>query len=278
MDTPDTFNAAIEAGKALTQLHQVKNFKPVITMQGGKIELVPEKLATPRFLTAAPLFNDASAFVVYVNQFKVAATRIFYTDQGAFAAVIDYHEDGGSNAKPKHGDHIARLALVRSPEWKEWAEHNEKAMGQQSFAEFIEDNAKDLLQPDPETMLRVASGLHATVGATFRQATNQANGQIQLAFDESINGTVNGKEEAIPTTFQIGLRPFMGCDRYPVDCRLRYRIDRSQGAALKLHFKALHLDWITETALGGIVAKIRDETGIAPALGQHDAATFARGI
>lgn len=276
---PSDIAAAIQAGKDQTVLlPEIKGFKRQIVMPGAKLaDLTPDKLEAPRFLTAAPTFNDAGAFIAYVNQFKVAATRIFYTDQGTFVAVIDYHDGGGSDASPKHGDHIALLALVRSPEWKEWAEHNEKAMGQQSFAEFIEDNAKDLLQPDPETMLRVASGLHATVGATFRQATNQANGQIQLAFDETINGTVNGKEEAIPTTFQVGLRPFMGCSRYPVDCRLRYRIDRSQGAALKLHYKALHLEWITETALDGIVAKVKDETGIAPALGSHNVDAFRRG-
>jgi len=282
MTTPDTIHAAIEAGKALTVLHQVKGYKPAIVSTHAtgmaKLELTPEKLDAPRFLTAAPDFNDAGAFIAYVNQFKVAASRIFYKQDGTFAAVIDYHDGIGSEVTPRHADHIARLKLLRSPEWEEWAKHSEQQMGQQTFAEFIEDNARDILQPDPETMLRVASGLHATVGANFRQATNQANGQIQLAFDETINGTVNGKEEAIPTTFQVGLRPFLGCARYPVDCRLRYRIDRSSGAALKLHFKALHLEPITEAALEAIVARVKDETGIAPALGQHDGDAFKRGV
>jgi len=277
---PSDIAAAIQAGKdQAVLLPEIKGFKRQIVLPGARLaELAPDKLDTPRFLTASPVFNDAGAFIAYVNQFKVAASRLFYNAEGCFLAVFDYHDGGGSGAKPRHGDHTARLSLVRSPEWKEWAEHSGQQMGQQAFAEFIEDNARDILDPDPETMLRVASGLHATVGATFRQATNQANGQIQLAFDETINGTVNGKEEAIPTTFRVGLRPFMGCARYPVDCRLRYRIDRSSGAALKLHFKALHLDPITEAALDGIVAKVRDETGIAPALGSHDSDAFKRGV
>lgn len=278
---PENLQAAITAGQNLTQRENLKDGRVLVTaphLERGHLLVPAPKLADPRFLTANPLINETRAFIDYINQFKVKATRIFYTQEGAFLAVIDYHEGSGLDAKPHHGDHFARLTLLRSPEWVEWSANSEKQMGQQSFAEFIEDNAKDLLVPDPETMLRIASGLHATVGATFRQATNQANGQIQLAFDETINGTVNGKEEAIPTTFQVGLRPFMGCARYPVDCRLRYRIDRSSGAALKLHFKALHLAWITETALEAIVQRIQDETGIAPSLGYHDADAFKRGL
>ena len=281
MDQNDTFAAAIAAGVKHTQAQPLPDGRLLVTaphLEKGHLIVPAPKLAAPRFLTANPLFNDAAAFIAYVNQFKVAASRIFYNQEGHFLAVIDYHEGTGSDAKQHHGDHFAQLSLQRSPEWEEWDEHSEQQMGQQAFAEFIEDNAKDITQPDPETMLRIASGLHATVGATFRQATNQANGQIQLAFDETINGTVNGKEEAIPTTFQVALRPFMGCSRYPIECRLRYRIDRSSGASLKLHYKALHLEWITETALDAIVQRVRDETDIAPALGSHDADAFKRGF
>lgn len=275
--TTESIHAAIEAGKALTHLHKVEGYKPVITQPGvAPLTLSPEKLDRPRFLTAAPAFNDAKAFIAYFNQFKNVDSRIFYNQEGAFLAVLDYHQATAQIAH--HGDHVAKLTLKRSPEWETWEGQSEEAMAQQTFAEFIEDNAQDILSPDPETMLRVASRLHATVGAEFRQATNQANGELQIAFTETINGTVGPTTESVPTTFQIGIRPFMGCERHRVDCRLRYRIDRSSGAALKLHYKALHLDWITELSLDGIVAKVRDETGIAPALGAHDAAAFAKGI
>jgi len=213
-------------------------------------------------------------FIAYINQFRQEGTRIFYKDEdGTFVAVIDYH-----TGEPRHGDHIAMLNLKRSPEWDTWAGNSGKQMGQQEFAEFIEDNTAYITQPDPETMLRVATGLHATVGASFRQATNQANGQISLAYEEQINGTVDGKTESIPSTFQVGLRPFMGCPRYPVDCRLRYRIDRCNGAYLRLYYKALQLDTITETAVEAVVGRIKLETSITPALGTHNAKAFERGF
>jgi uncharacterized protein YfdQ (DUF2303 family) len=273
--------AAIEAGKNITQLHKVEGFKPALTAPhlSGPVALTPEKLKFPRFLTAAPRFQDSGAFIAYVNAFKQEATRIFYVQDGKFLAVIDYHIpalDGGPIAPQValHGDHMACLNLIRSPEWITWANNSEKAMGQQEFAEFVEDNARDILQPSPMEMLEIATGLQATVGATFRSAINQANGTVQLNWDEQVEGTVKGTGKAIPAQFQIGVRPFMGTERYPVDCRLRYRV---AGGSLKLHYKALHLDPITEAALDGIVAKVRDETGIAPALGSHDPAAFAKG-
>jgi uncharacterized protein YfdQ (DUF2303 family) len=277
VSTPETIAAAIAAGKNLTQVHQIANHKTVATVPCDLkvVEIPRDKLESPRFLTAAPKFHDPAAFIKYVNDFKAPETRIFHTDEGVFVAVLDYHR---ISLGAEHGDHTATLELRRSPEWKEWAGASGKPFGQQAFAEFIEDNARDITNPDPETMLRIASGLHATVGAEFRQATNQANGQIQLSYNETINGTVNGKDEAIPASFQIGLRPFLGGPRYAVDCRLRYRIERSSGAALKLHFKALHLDVHTETALEQIVAKVKDETLIVPALGSHDAEAFKRGM
>ena len=176
---------------------------------------------------------------------------------------------------PRHGDHLAVLKLKRSPEWQTWASKSETGMAQVEFAEFIEDNARDILTPGPIEMLEIATGLQATVGATFRSAINQANGTVQLNWDEQVEGSVKGTGKAIPTEFQVGIRPFLGTERYPIDCRLRYRVS---GGSLRLHYKALHLDPITEAALEGIVARIRDETSIMPALGAHDQESFKRGM
>ncbi len=273
--------AAIDAAKLQVQLiESIDGHKRVVALPNSVAltDLPERKLERPRFLTAAPTFHDVKTFVVYINDFKDTDTRIFFTQSGSFVAVLDYHCRSALGLLPRHGDHIAKLELIRSPEWNAWAGQSDKGLGQQAFAEFIEDNARDILDPDPAVMLRVASGLHATIGATFRQATNQAHGQINLSYEEQINGTVNGKEEAIPSTFRLGLRPFMGCSRYPVDCRLRYRIDRSVGASLRLHYKALHLAEITEAAVDAVVQRVRDETSIEPALGAHNGEAVQRGV
>jgi uncharacterized protein YfdQ (DUF2303 family) len=242
----------------------------------AKIAEIPkEKLETPRFLCAAPMFNEVGAFIAYVNSFKDDATRIFYHDSGVFEAIFDYHRTADD---PRHGDHRASLALQHAPEWKIWTANNGKQMGQREFAEFIEDNAADLLQPSPADMLEVATGLQTTCGATFRRAINQANGTVQVQFDENIEAKVAGGNKDVPATFVVALRPFMGCNRYQVECRLRYR---ASGGNLTFHYKALRLDPILEGVLSGetgITAKIRDETGITPAYGAACADHFKKGI
>jgi uncharacterized protein YfdQ (DUF2303 family) len=267
-------DAAIKAGKESLQLTQVEGYKPALTapfISGGVTHLAPERLSVPRFLTGSPVFNEVKAFIDYVNQFKLNKSHIFYDDQGKFLCVLDYHQAINSAS---HGDHVAELRLLRSPEWTTWASKSEQPMEQQAFAEFVEDNARDILTPGPAEMMAVATGLHATVGATFRQAINQANGTIQVQWDEQIAGTVRGSDKEIPSQFSIGVRPFMGTERYPIDCRLRYRVAAGN---LRLHYKAMHLTPITEAALEAIVKRITDETAIAPALGKHDAAAFKRG-
>jgi uncharacterized protein YfdQ (DUF2303 family) len=274
INNPGDIAAAIKAGTDQAQLlPEVKEHKrAVIVPQASKIvHLEREKLVDPRFLTACPTFHDAKAFIDYFESFKTPGSRIFYSQDGSFRAVIDYHERGPG---PAHGDHQAVLVLKRSPEWLTWAAKSDSAMSQQEFAEFIEDNARDILTPGPAEMLEIATGLNATIGATFRSAINQSNGTVQLQYDEEVQGSVKGTARAIPTQFQVALRPFMGTERYPIDCRLRYRVT---GGNLRLHYKALHLDPITEAALDGIVARVRDETGVMPALGAHDAEAFKRG-
>jgi uncharacterized protein YfdQ (DUF2303 family) len=268
------FDAAIKAGKETLQLTNLPGYKPAISapyISGGVANLAQEKLDKPRHLAAAPVFHDVKAFIDYVNQFKLEKSHLFYDDQGRFVCVLDYHQ---STVVPFHGDHTATLELLRSPEWKTWIGSSEKQMEQQAFAEFIEDNARDVLTPGPAKMMAVATGLQATVGATFRQAINQANGTIQVQWDEQVAGSVRGSNEEIPTEFSVGLRPFMGVSRYPIDCRLRYRLASGN---LRLHYKAMHTIAVTEAALEAIVKRIADETAIAPALGKHDPAAFKQG-
>jgi uncharacterized protein YfdQ (DUF2303 family) len=272
--------AAIEAGKHMAQViapvdgHRAAVFAP----KTGEIKLLErDKLASPRFLTAAPIFNEAAGFIAYINDFKGPATRLFYRTDGTVVAVIDYHGKANSQTPswaPRHGDHVATLKLERSPEWIIWQAANEKPFGQQAFAEFLEDNLADIIKPDPADIVTVARDLTVTTGAVLRRANNQATGEVQFQYDETVNGVVKSSQAAVPTDFDIGIRPFMGTQRFPVNCKLRYR---TNGADLKLHFKALHLERVTEAAVDLIIAKIAAETAIQPALGTHDPAAFKRG-
>jgi len=271
----DNIHTAIQAGRQQTQeIHQF-GFKPSVAMhqECKLVPLVPEKLPDgPRFLTADVMFYEPDQFIAYLESWQDQGTRVWYNEKGEFQAIIDFHrppllDDPTDNPTPstaRYGDHIARLHLQSSPEWMAWLAKNEKPMGQVEFAEFIEDQARDIVTPDPVTMLQVATGLQANQNCTLRSAINQANGSLTLAWDQQVEGRVQGSNQEIPAQFQIGIRPFVGCARYPVDCRLRYRID---GGKLKMHYEALHLDVIAEDALAKVVEQIAKETALPVAMG-----------
>lgn len=223
----------------------------------------------PRFLVARPEFYDVADFIRYVNDFKDGCTRIFANVRwNAMTAILDYHETGvGGDPEepmPRHGDHVARFQARHSEEWDAWMGSSEKQMSQVDFAEFVEDNYLDIVDPEPEHMLRVATGLHATNNATFRSAHNMANGQVNVSFDEQIDGRVAGGDLEIPQTFSVGLRPFEGCSRFPIECRFRYRLREGQ---LKMWYKCLRTQPIIDQAFDAILDRVRDESGIEPLSG-----------
>jgi uncharacterized protein YfdQ (DUF2303 family) len=271
----------IEAGKALTQVLSVpEGFEPIVVTPKDAVIKRLDRVRTnkPRFLAAAPFFNDPVAFAEYINRFADQFSRIWYSiERMEFTCVLDYHQypEGGNTAEARSGDHIAVLTLKQSPEWKIWKENNERAMVQKTFAEFLEDNSRDVVSPSIAEMLEVATGLNATSNATFRSAINQSNGTVNFQFDENVAGTVKGTDKAIPTAFRIGIRPFMGSERYPVECRLRYRL---KDGSLVLHYKALHLDPIVEASVEGIAATLRDATTLPVALGHSNADVFKVGF
>ncbi len=266
-------DTAIQAGRKQVQVHEIAGRKPFVTYpkdQDLKI-LDDPKLANPRFFTAAPNFRDPAGFCEYVNKYKDADTRIFFDEKGVFVAVFDYHRIG----EARHGDHTAVLTLVPSPEWIAWTGSNDKGMRQDTFAEFIEDNIQDITKPDGKTMLDAASGLIAKKETDFRSAVNLNNGSMQFTFDEKIEGTIKGSPELMPTAFEVALRPFIGAPRYPIDARLRYRIDSSK---LQLRFKLMALEKLLEHALTQEVGMVQNLTTIVPALGNHNAEAFKRGF
>lgn len=273
----------IEAGKALTQVLAIPDgYHPVAAtpLQTTLVKLEKIRLDKPRFLTAKPVFHDPVAFAEYVVRFADASSRIFYDLKAmVFTAVLDYHRFPGDSHTgvevARFGDHVATLQLRQSPEWGIWATKSEQAMGQNAFAEFLEDNARDIVEPSIAEMMGVATGLAATSNATFRSAINQENGTVNFQFDENVAGTVKGSNKAIPTAFKIGIRPFMGSQRYPVECKLRYRLKEG---SLALHYKALQLDPIIEASIEGIAATLRDSTKLPVALGQANEGQFKQGF
>jgi uncharacterized protein YfdQ (DUF2303 family) len=264
--------ALLAAGKALGEVHSADGRYPFIVVpEGYELLRVPERPSVrPEELRAAPTFHDATSFIAYVKRFKDADTQVFADlDKSLVVAVIDYHQSplpadkvGPPEAmlRQRHGMHIATFTARASEEWKVWVAKNGNKMGQGDFATFLEDNYFDVLEPSSADMLTIATNLDAKKSVNFSSGMRLDNGQHQFSYEETLNGTVRGNQAlAIPSVFKVGLAPYVGCSRYPIDARLRYRIQQGQ---LFVWYDLLRHVQIQRDAFEAIVKRIADETTI----------------
>lgn len=191
---------------------------------------------TPKRKRASVSLYESKSFVEYVKAHKLpGATHLFGQSNelgGSFSAVIDYHEAETATkevAVPGWSDHRATLTLQTTPEWKRWIENNGKAMTQEAFAEFLEDNITDIIKPDGATLIEIAQLLVGKKGATFRSGKNLKTGAIDFAYSEQIEASAGRRDDnmQVPDRFTLGICPFVGAAGVEVSVRLRFRISDS---------------------------------------------------
>lgn len=199
---------------------------------GGITPLVLSErwLDAPRRKRAKVSLYEEVSFSDYVNRHKIeGSTHIFgrATESAAgFVAIIDYH--GKEQGKPAFGEHCAELKLEMTPEWCRWIAKNGKFMSQQDFAEHIEDNLTDIIEPVPAELLEVAQGLQGMKNVQFKSGRNLRDGAIKLEYVETIelSGTNNRRDATfqVPEKFKLQIVPFVGANGVEIEARLRFRI------------------------------------------------------
>lgn len=219
---------------------------------------------------------DPASFAAYVNDHREEGTIItgVATETGAkFEALLDYHHanDGGVLGKTSWTEHRATLTLRPTPEWARWMGVNGRELDQRTFAEFLEDNAPDVIVPEgkpyptQQELLSVASTLQIKTDVKFASSVRLQNGQVQLGYVENIEGG-HGTEGKlpIPEKFGLALAPFIGTDKYLVTVRLRYR-GAGGKASFRMEIERPHK--IVESAFNDIRAKIETLTTLQPLVG-----------
>ncbi|HYE07692.1 MAG TPA: DUF2303 family protein [Planctomycetota bacterium] len=257
----------LKAGQAMGRPNEVPGYKPfAIVPEGAKmVELThQEPVPLPGFIKQKISFRDVKALIAYVNRFKTTDTQAFADERaGTITAIIDYHLADDSN--PDRCAHVATFTAEASPEWKEWKALDGKPQTQERFAEFMENQAPFIVRPSAAEMLEIASSFQASSSASFSKAIRLDNGQVQLQYVEQINGQAGPKGALqIPKSFDVQLRPFVGCNPTRIEARFRYRIE---GGRLSLWFDLFRADDVQRESFDVIRERVKDETGIETYLG-----------
>lgn len=257
--------AAIEAGKQLGKLKEIihDGSRFVAVPKGYELRELPNVNGVPAHIREVEKVGTAEAFIAYFQRFADESSVAFVDIPNAqFTGVIDYHETDVLGNKASLCAHRVVFAAPETAEWQAWRKNNAQDMSQEDFAQFIEDMAPDLIEPDAATMLEVASTLQATTEVSFHRAIRLDNGQTQLHYNQQINGSAGEQGRlTIPTVIKIGVQFFRGGSRYELDARFRYRL---RNGGVKLRYELVRPDKAVEAALHDLIAAI--EIGIALAL------------
>jgi uncharacterized protein YfdQ (DUF2303 family) len=171
---------------------------------------------------------------------------------GTFTAVCD----AGDEHRAGWGGHTITLKLSKSPEWQRWAGRSGQLSSQADFAEFIEDNAKDIVEPSSAEILEIAQSLQVKRGVEFESGTRLQDGNVQFGYRESTTATAGSVGQlVIPEKITLALRPFKGGDAYSVTALFRYRL---QGSQLTLGFKLQDPEKIIEDAFESVAGDVKE--------------------
>lgn len=249
----EALNAALAVHATALGAKDINGVPHLIVPPNYDVKNLEALLNAPIRIRARAELADAKSFIDYWQKFATDKSVIFADeDHRKFNAIFDYHADA---ANPGWCEHEAALTLTHSDEWTRWRSRNNQQMKQRDFAEFIEDNIKDVFEPTGAELLEVAKTLTVNKKLNFRSSQELSNGQVQLTYNEEIKGEAGATGQlTIPTSITIGLRVFKGLDAYSVKARFRYRI--SDEGVLSFSYHLDNVETILEDAFNSVMKQI----------------------
>lgn len=196
----------------------------VLLPENARIAMFPELRSRPAHARVEHNFSHVESFLAYLEHHDVGETAVFIDFRtGAMRGFVDYHGRGGD--APNWCRHEVRFALTPNDAWATWRKNDRKFMPQGEFAEFIEENALDVVKPETARLLEIITTFKANKNLRFRSAVNQTDGSVNLVFEESVEsgGGASGRI-ALPDELHLGVHLFDGLPAYKAVAKLRYRV------------------------------------------------------
>ena len=242
----------ILANSAATLIQRDGDGKPfVIANENYRAIDVEKFLETPVRTIGNITVTTEASFLAYFSRFALPNSAVFFDDKNHnIIGIIDYDAPD----KPAWSDHKVGYNCPLYTEWKTWQQNDRKKMNQEDFAEFIENNMRDFVNPNGATMLEIATKFKVIRKASFGSSIRLASGEVQFQFsEENQKGTIE-----IPETFSLGLAPFKSGQKYSLDARLRYRV---REGTLVLWYELIDAEQVIDDAFANIADNVKKSVG-----------------
>ncbi len=251
----------------VAQIQQQADGEAHVPIHPGELYLIPDSMgglrqidtdeysANPRRKEAKRSVTDAASFVAYLNRHADDHTEVYaHTNSSKVIGVIDSHDEATGDAGWQK--HRISLDLEHSKQWLAWTKADGKLLAQDEFADFIDDQWNDVIDPEPARMIDIARTFQAHTKVNFESALRETSGDVKLSYIEDTAAKAGQKGDIeIPARIQLALRPYVGGPIYSIWASFRYRL---RGGSVALGFKLERPELILEAAFADIVTEIRE--------------------
>lgn len=157
-------------------------------VNGTPVAVVPEgyTLLEMKALRDVPQRADThlkcltvDALIAYVQRHSIEGTHTFVGDERV-TSVIDYH----SAVAPGWCKHIATFDVDGSHEYTKLIDGEAVPMEQLAFADWIEDMAHVVVDPDATSLIELAMNLQISENVTFKSRVRRMDGQKQIEYTQ----------------------------------------------------------------------------------------------
>ena len=275
------YQTILDAGAALATQSKSLGTPFAVVPAGYSLEDLEHFAEHPQRARASVTVDTVESFVDYYERYSLEDYSMIFASLRQFrlVGIVDWH----GQDTPAFGEHRVTYQAPRAPEWNTWCTHDAKAMTQEDFAYFIEENLSDIVEPDGAEVLEVAQRLEATHKVEFVSTIRLADGQREFSYAETSEGASRRGALKVPEAFTLGIPVFLNGEPYEVTARLRWRI---QDRKLRLWYELKQRERIEQHAFKLIVDAVAEkvdtpviagEPGIASEGGQRVTYSFERG-
>lgn len=235
----DTVKALIDAGRKPEIVKFDEEHQFMTVPEGTSLRSLKEFLPPPPRVKQQVELLSVDSFCGYLERYATPNSLIFANEPSAkYDCVLDYHPSNQSETPSirGHADHVVAYTCPQSDPWKLWNNLNGQLFGQVEFAEFVEQNLKDIVTPSGGELMQVALELRVHKTASFQSDIRLDNGQVQLRYEEEIKGDTKQKDLIIPIELKLALPVFVDGPRYELFARFRYSMTDGK---LKMGFQLI---------------------------------------
>ena len=236
---------------------------------GYRVEDLGSFLAVPHRASGTINVDDAASFILYVNRHRNDGSLTYcdaklQSGDVTFVGVLNDHTPSNAGWR----DHRVTYVVPKSEEWKRWTAKNKQVFSQAEFAEFLENNMKDIASadglPSGADMLAMALSMEINQDARFKSSIRLQSGGVEMTFiDKEDDATL--KRMQVFDRFALGIAPFLNGQAYRLVARLRYRVKEG---ALLLWYDLIRADLVVQDATKALIEQIAADSPTPVLLGR----------